>query len=119
MHTEIRFPLLDIQKIREQALEKGYVTSQKYSSLSGNPSLRLKIDAEILRGIGPGLDMIALMQETYSYDNNEDKKDIYYERIALMNYRLLDYYFDDQFEGGPTGDPIPLDELIEQKRMRS
>lgn len=118
MHTEIKLPFLNIQGIREQALEDGYDTSQEYRGIRPDTASSIDTQAEILRKIGPGFKMVAIIQETINFDNSLGGGSSYSERTEEWDDKLLSYYFNEFTLTGPLKDPVPLKELIEQKRMR-
>lgn len=102
----------EVEEIRERRFNQGYVTSQQYFGSRSEIACFVNTTAEVLRGIGPKLKMVAIINETTYYDNNlgGGKDQIAWE--SEWNDEMLDYNFGHGVGNGSVGDPRPLSELI-------
>ncbi|MDD2823506.1 MAG: hypothetical protein PHQ59_05515 [Candidatus Daviesbacteria bacterium] len=104
---------LDITKIREEKLAEGYVTSQNYHAIRPDTASHFDTRAEILRRIGPGFNMIAVIHETIHFDYRlGGGSDGGSERIEEWDDTMLNYYFNEFTLVKPLKDPRPLSELV-------
>ncbi|MFA5933584.1 MAG: hypothetical protein WCV81_05725 [Microgenomates group bacterium] len=114
MSTEItkRIPL-DYAKIREEKLAEGYVTSQYYQGLRFDTASHYDTRAEVLRRIGPGFNMIAIIQETIHFDDRlGGGSDRLEPVVEEWGDETLSYYFNKDTLVGPLKDPKSLSEMV-------
>lgn len=106
----------EVEEIRKRRFAQGYVTSQEYYGNRGEIACYVNTKAEVLRGIGPRLNMIAIMNETTHYDNNLGGGQEHTAWESEWNETILDYYFGHSACNGPIGDPRPLSDLVSDSK---